>query len=376
MQAGRGPLSGISRIRKNVRTKRASSWDRTGGNKDYATVPAGATLVLADLQGPACITHIWLTLSAAQDPGHLRNVVLKMFWDDESDPSVLSPVGDFFGCCHGVYRNFVSLPLAAAPQDGRSLNSYFPMPFAKRGRVEILNESPTDIGIYYYIDYEIHAAWDVEQGYFHAHWQRENLTEGDGSLEGVNLDGQGNYLILDAQGQGHYVGCMLGVDSRSPFWYGEGDDMIFIDGEPFPPSLHGTGTEDYFCTAWCPREEYNAPYFGAIMVSNTEAGRQPWEKSAWGTNSWLGKYSMYRFHIEDPIVFHKSIRVSIEHGHANGLANDYTSVAYWYQSEPHRAFAALPVPAERQPLRCVSFNQIHEWKKAYDQLQQKKQERS
>jgi hypothetical protein len=137
------------------------------------------------------------------------------------------------------------------------------------------------------------------------------------------------------------VGCVLSVDNFNAFhqnhtWFGEGDDMIFIDGEQWPPSLHGTGTEDYFCEAWgFPSGEYSAPYTGVSVGRDTQ--------------NWSGKWSLYRFHIEDPVHFRKSIRVSIEHGHANDQGNDYSSVAYWYQTEPHRPFA--PLPANRVPPR-------------------------
>lgn len=147
-----------------------------------------------------------------------------------------------------------------------------------------------------------------------------------------NRSDRDNYVILEAEGDGVYVGCNLNVDvfeRQGNDWYGEGDDMIVIDGEPWPPRLHGTGTEDYFGTAFGPWHPYHAPYHGLTVYS--------------GDDSWpfRGKNSMYRFHIEDPIRFRKSIRVSIEHGEQNALSNDYSSTAYWYQHEPHRPFPPL-----------------------------------
>jgi hypothetical protein len=137
---------------------------------------------------------------------------------------------------------------------------------------------------------------------------------------------------LEATGRGHYVGCVLNIhnlrDTTEWNWYGEGDDMIFIDGEAWPPSLHGTGTEDYFNTAWCPTQTYHAPYHGITLP---------------GGDNWGGQISLYRFHIEDPVPFERSIRVSIEHGHANKRSDDYSSVAYWYQAEPHEPFDLAPV---------------------------------
>jgi hypothetical protein len=150
------------------------------------------------------------------------------------------------------------------------------------------------------------------------------------------LSGEGNYLILEARGRGHYVGCNLNIHNLRATeewnWYGEGDDMIYVDGEP-RPSLHGTGTEDYFNTAWSPTEAYSAPYHGIVMP---------------GGANWSGKVSLYRFHIEDPVCFRESIRVTIEHGHNNHRSDDISSTAYWYQAEPHEPFGLLPVE-ERLP---------------------------
>ena len=147
-------------------------------------------------------------------------------------------------------------------------------------------------------------------------------------------------MILEARGKGHFVGCHLDVDCyrRGKMdWYGEGDDMIVIDGEVWPPRLHGTGTEDYFNTAYCPSEEFCTPFHGITVNS----GNSEWR--------WKGKNSLYRYHIVDPIYFEKSICVSIEHGHANSQSNDYASTAYWYQSEPHAEFPGLLPAAMRLP---------------------------
>lgn len=154
-----------------------------------------------------------------------------------------------------------------------------------------------------------------------------------------NTTGDGNYVILEAHGKGHYVGCNLNIhnlrETREWNWYGEGDDMIFIDGEPWPPSLHGTGTEDYFNTAWCPQQEVCTPYHGIILG---------------GGPNWSGKISVYRYHIQDPVMFDESIKVTIEHGHNNHRSDDLSSTAYWYQSEPHLPFAPLPKVKDRMPL--------------------------
>jgi hypothetical protein len=304
----------------------------------------GASATLCDVRGAGCITHLWITVGPSEweaavtreQEQMLRRLVLSMHWDDSEHPSVLTPLGDFFGVGHSMTTNFVSLPLQMSPEDGRSLNCFFQMPFEQGARIELTSEMEReDVQLYYYVDYEAYDLLDQELGRFHACWRRENPTDGvtQGSEsnedflfhEGTNLDGEGNYVILEAEGRGHYVGCVLSVRNlreTSEFnWYGEGDDMIFIDGEPFPPALHGTGTEDYFNLAWCPTQSYAAPYHGLTLP---------------GAENWGGPVSMYRFHIEDPVMFTRSIRVGIEHGHANKRSDDLSSTAYWYQTLPHR----------------------------------------
>lgn len=341
-------LRDLPRLRRQ-RRGRASSWDRSGGNDDRVTMRPGQTALLADLEGPGAITHIWCTVALphqeppeAGEQDFLRRLVLRITWDDSEHPSVLVPLGDFFGVGHGRTTNFTSAPLQMSPEDGKGFNCWFAMPFARRARVEVVSElESSPVFLYYYVDYELHERAEEDLGYFHAQWRREDPTDGADErgasnreflLEGTNLDGEGNYTILEAEGHGHYVGCVLNIHNLRETgqwnWYGEGDDMIFIDGESFPPTLHGTGTEDYFNTAWCPTQAYNAPYHGITLP---------------GGPNWSGQVSMYRFHVEDPVVFQRSIRVTIEHGHANKRSDDVSSVAYWYQTLPHRPFTLPPV---------------------------------
>lgn len=362
------PMGELARVRR-VTTRRISSYDRTGGNDDRLHVQPGSTVVLGDIVGAGCINHIWCTMVCDQ-PDFLRRVVLKMRWDNEMDYSVEVPIGDFFGVGHAQTVNFVSMPLQMSPASGRSFNCFFPMPFGERALLELTSDCDVEVLFYYYIDYELHDHLDADMGRFHAQWHRQNPTDGisdeamdnrDWSFGGENTDGRENYVILEAEGAGHYVGCNLNIhnlrsrawpenlnwpvtpeelqtDAPGLFdafnWYGEGDDMIFIDGEEWPPSLHGTGTEDYFNTAWCPAVPYSAPYHGITLP---------------GGPNWSGKISLYRFHIEDPICFQQSIRVTIEHGHANRRSDDYSSTAYWYQLEPHKPFPKLPSVEARLP---------------------------
>ena len=395
------PLGELARIR-NVTTRRISSWDRTGGNMDFLVVKPGETATLADIDGAGCINHVWCT-HACDQSDYLRRIVLRARWDNEDGYSIEAPLGDFFGMGHAKMVDFAALPLQMSPSDGRSFNCWFPMPFGRRAEFFITNEADQPMNFYYYIDYELHDSIPDDMGRFHAQWRRENPTEGISDAElpaltestremmravpslfadapdevlsnlafefgGRNTDGAGNYVILEAEGTGHYVGCNFNVhnlrtdpslnwpedkewpitqsgssasnpEERLAFfsifnWYGEGDDMIFIDDEEWPPSLHGTGTEDYFNTAYCPAVKYDSPYHGLTLP---------------GGPNWSGKSSYYRFHIEDPIHFRKNIRVTIEHGHNNNRHDDISSTAYWYQLEPHKPFPPLPPVPERLP---------------------------
>lgn len=344
----------------NCKSKRISSYDKTGGNHDWLDLEPEETKTIAEINGSGIIRHIWCTTWVGDENWvaeeyHLRKLLLRMYWDDEVEPSVEVPLGDFFGIGHGISKDFSSAALSMSPADGRAFNCFFPMPFRKKARITIESKCINHANFYFYIDYEEYQQLpvDAEIGYFHAKWNREYNTNGWAPTEPgfldrekanvpeepkwlpaawlkKNTDGKDNYVILDAIGKGKYVGCNLNIDvfeRQANDWYGEGDDMIFIDGESWPPSLHGTGTEDYFNTAFCPTKEFCTPSHGLTVYSGEEAGF-----------TWGGKNSMYRLHINDPIHFEKSIKVTIEHGHANKLSNDYSSTAYWYQVEPHSPF--------------------------------------
>ena len=353
------PLSDLY-LPRMAKSKRISSYDVSGGNNDRISIEPGETAVLADIKGAGVIRHIWCTISHP-DPLYRRNLVLRMYWDGSDEPSVESPVGDFFGQGWSEHYLMWSLPIAASPAGGRGMNCYFPMPFAKGAKITVENQSKEACrAYYYYVDYEEHESMPSDLR-FHAWWNRE-ITEpmkGDENEWGTlrepdnNPTDAGNYLILDTEGRGHYVGVNYYVDSPGPMWYGEGDDMIVVDGAPWPPSAHGTGTEDYFNSSWCPKEIYQHPYFGYPRV-NDNIG-------------WLGRTHCYRFHIEDPVTFEKSLRISIEHGHANNLTLDLCTVAYWYQTLPHKPFPQLAAPEDRAPLPGIGVGDIHRWREAWRQ---------
>lgn len=338
-------------LARDGKRRRVSSYDRSGGNDDRLTIPAGEKRTIADISGCGIITHIWITVAdrtSGKGQNEMRKIVLRMYWDGEETPSVEAPLGDFFGMGHGKCKNFVSVPLQMSPEDGRGLNSWWPMPFRRRARIEVINECEDLIFFYYYIDYEERASLPEDALYFHAVWHRECPTKGreesefashnDWCFSGKNTTGEDNYVVLEAEGRGHYCGCNLNIhnlsDSALWNWPGEGDDMIFIDDEK-TPSLHGTGTEDYVNMAWCPQQEYSAPYHGIILG---------------GKDNWMGKITYYRYHIQDPVMFEKNIRVTIEHGHDNHRSDDWSSTAYWYQTEPHKPMPPLPPVKARLPL--------------------------
>jgi len=333
-------------------TKRVSSWDRRGMNRDYITMQPGEKQVLADLQGPGQINQLYCIIV---DPVALayRKMILRMYWDDEDEPSVEVPLGDFFCISNCTPRPVSSLLVTLNPGNkgkwcpsSYGMNVYFPMPFRKRALVELEyqtyeNRESYPLMFWYHVNYDLGPLAENATGRFHAQWRREKLTRAPQKTsknitlwDGVNLDGKENYRILEAEGKGQIVGLHLQIDNIAGGWYGEGDDMVFIDGETWPPSVHGTGTEEIFGGGACPCSEYSGPYAGYHLIEN---------------ENFLGKNGMYRWYILNPIRFRKSVNMSIEHGHANNFENDYSSVVYWYQTEPHKPFPKLPSTEDRMP---------------------------
>jgi len=323
--------------------KRASSYDRSGGNFDLRRLPAGETLTLLEDSGPGIITHIWITLTN-DSPDNLKALVLRMYWDGETSPSVEAPLGDFFGLGLGEYFLYNSIPLAVGPD--RALNCFFPMPFNKSARITLTNESNHQVhAVFFNVDYQAYPhALPADLLYFHAQYRQAAPAKGwtnqwkndDDPLadDKKNPNGEGNYLWMEARGRGHFVGVTMSVLQNQDDWWGEGDDMFFVDGAA-TPSINGTGSEDYFLGAFgFGRTAFSYDLFGAPVKGEPKAG---------------SRSSVYRFHLDSPIPFTKSLRATIEHGHANARSDDYFSVAYWYQSEPHIAFPPLPPLQERLP---------------------------
>jgi Protein of unknown function (DUF2961) len=334
--------------------KRASSFDRSGGNADYRQIPPGETLTLLDESGPANITHIWFTL-ADDESYHLKKIVLRIYWDGESTPSVETPLGDFFGLGLGEYFTYQSTPLAVSPN--RGLNSFFPMPFQNHARITVTNMGKEKVDAFYFnIDYQfLDKPLPAGTLYFHAQYHQLSPAKGlatpwkDNGDPAVNdrknLRGEDNFVWLEATGHGHYVGVTMSVLQNQDYWWGEGDDMFFVDGAA-DPVITGTGSEDYFLGAYdFGGHPFAYALFGAPVVGEEKAG---------------GRSSVYRFHLDSPIPFTKSFKATIEHGHANARSDNYFSVAYWYQTEPHAPFPALPSVEDRLPrLHPVPVQAIH-----------------
>jgi len=312
-------------LKDDGRTFQVSSHSPDGG--DAWPVPPGETLVLADLEGPAILQNMWFTCSGLVEPGekYLRHLILRMYWDDEDTPSVEAPFGDFFG--NGFSRRTPWMSQHLGVTSG-GFYSYFPMPFRKRARIEVENTLDRQLIIFFHFLGQRYKRLPKDALYFHAHWRRENPT----------IRGQ-RYTILDATGNGYFAGVnlfMQAYDKGDKWNFLEGDEHIFIDGEE-TASICGTGGEDYFQGGWYFIDgPFNGLYHGLILK---DAGKM--------------QAACYRFHLRDRVNFSESVRVEIEHGNRpqNAAKADFSSVAYWYQDEPHQAFPRLnpdrdPVPLE------------------------------
>jgi hypothetical protein len=306
----------------------------------------GETFEFFRAEGPGCIRHIWITTPPG-DPLMDRNVILRFYWEGQKDPSVEVPLSDFFGVAHGRRAPFSSRFVTMG--EGKGLNCYFPMPFAKEGRATVTNESERQLDMFFYqVDYTIGDEVSDETPRFHAQFRRDTRTT-------LGED----YVILDGvKGKGRFLGCVVGLRSLGPCWWGEGEVKIYLDGDDEYPTICGTGSEDYACSAWG-LGQFHAPDFGAPYVRDDLV-------------------SLYRWHALDPVYFHEDIRVAIQQlgggfmkefkdmGEkaekliAEGLvdlgkpisdaheflvferSDDMCSTAFWYQTLPAQPFPEFP----------------------------------
>ncbi len=300
-----------------------------GGRKGSPKIPniaAGQTETLMDVKGAGMIRHIWVTVSKRK-PQHLRNFILRMYWDGEEAPSVEVPFGDFFGTAHGQSPALTSAWTTATL--GRGYNCFFPMPFGNGARITLENAMEEGSGsVYFQIDYDVHESMPENVGRLHAQFRRQNPTV-------LKED----YVIVDnVCGPGMYVGTVIGVRALGPNWWGEGEVKCYMDGDTDYPTICGTGTEDYFCAAWG-MDLYQTPYHGCTLNLKNDFFKDP-------------LVSMYRWHVKDPIRFRESLKVTIQQigwreGGLYERSDDWCSVAYWYQVEPHNPFPELPDRAAR-----------------------------
>lgn len=292
----------------------------------YVRIKPGETFTLAEIQGSGAIQHIWMTPT-----GNWRFSILRMYWDGEQEPSVETPVGDFFGAGWGTYAQLTSLAVSINP--GSAFNCYWEMPFRRSAKITMTNIGDDPMVLYYQVDYTL---TDVPQdaAYFHAQFRRMNPVP----YKSV-------YTLLDGvKGWGHYVGTYMAWGSRSTGWWGEGEIKFYLDGDDKFPTICGTGTEDYFCGSYNfenrvtkQYQEFTTPYAGLHQVIRPD-----------GLYNSQQRFGMYRWHIMDPIRFEKDLRVTIQAlgwmsgGRYQPLQDDLASVAFWYQAEPHAPFPKLP----------------------------------
>lgn len=296
--------------------------------RPFVGLKAGDTLILADIQGPGTISHVFLTADVAE----YRRLVLRMYWDAEETPSVESPLGDFFAMGHDgePFHLVNSLPITVAPR--RGLNSYWPMPFRKHARITLTNDGALDVRVVAYnVTWHPHDV-PADAAYLHAQWRRSITSR----------ENPEHVILNDVTGRGHYVGTSLAWTAASAGWWGEGEVKFYIDGDDEFPSIAHNGTEDYFGGAWCfyrdfknPVEvPFSSPFLGLPLADNGGDGK-------------VRRFSMYRWHLADPIGFLQDIKVTVQ---ALGwypddtyqpLADDIASLAVWYQAEPHNDFPPM-----------------------------------
>ena len=295
-------------------------------------IKSKTTFTIAEINGSGSIQHIWMTPT-----GNWRYSILRFYWDDEKEPSVEVPVGDFFGMGWGKYSPLNSLAVSVNPDS--AFNCYWPMPFRKKCKITMENIGDRDMEVYYQVDY-IETEVPNDAAYFHAQFNRVN-----------RLPYKQDYTIVDnIKGKGHYVGTYMAYEVHDNGWWGEGEIKFFMDGDQKFPTICGTGTEDYFCGSYgfdtqkkvngvdvIEYTEFSTPYAGLHQVIKGD-----------GHERVMQRYGMYRWHVNDPIRFDKDLKITIQalgwrtDGRYLPLQDDIATVAYWYQAEPHNTFPKLP----------------------------------
>lgn len=290
----------------------------------FIRIKPGETFTMAEITGPGAIQHIWMTPT-----GNWRFSIVRIYWDDETEPSVECPVGDFFGMGWNEYSPLVSLPVCVNP--GSAFNCYWTMPFRKKCRITMENINDAEaMTLYYQIDYTLTEV-PADAGYFHAQFRRSNTNQS--SL----------FTIADGiKGKGQYVGVYLAWGVNNNGWWGEGEIKFYLDGDTKFPTICGTGTEDYFCGSYNfdrggKYTEFCTPYSGLPQVIRPDGAYKSQQR-----------FGLYRWHIMDPVRFESDLKVTIQDlgwrqgGRYLKQQSDIASTCFWYQSEPHAKFPKLP----------------------------------
>jgi hypothetical protein len=317
--------------KKDFSAGRASSTDPNGRNGDSRSINPGQSLTLMDVNGSGRITHIWFTI-ASPSPEHLRELVLRMTWDDAARPAVECPIGDFFAQGHGKYVEFQSAPVVVGARN--ALNCYWPMPFKKHAMLTVANEGARRVNNFYFnIDYRLEQDPQPDARYFHTQYRTWFPAPVGRPL-----------TICETKGAGHFVGTFISVMANSDGWWGEGNDYWYVDGSE-KPDISGTGSEDYFCGAWDFGRAFWDPYFGVPYYDNASKGGE--KRGILNT--------CYRWHIQDPVPFKQSLRFTLEHGRSGWdedrkpFPNHYTTVGFYYLDNPEGDGPAIPAFKDRIP---------------------------
>ena len=288
----------------------------------YLHIAPNEVVTIADIKGSGAIQHIWMTPS-----GNWRNLIIRMYWDGEKDPSVEAPMGDFFCMGHNKYAQVSSLPVCVNP--GQAFNCYWKMPFRKSAKITVENRGPKERNLYFQLDYVL-TEIDENEAYFHAQYRQSYPT--DGAIHTI-LDG--------VKGKGQYVGAYFAWRVNNTGWWGEGEVKFYIDGDTEYPTICGTGFEDYICGSYNfdvnkKYKPFTTPYTGMPQVIAPNGTYKP------------ASFGLYRWHIVDPIRFNSDLRITVQDlGWKKGWIylqqkSDISSVAFWYQTEPHAKFPPLP----------------------------------
>jgi hypothetical protein len=326
-EKGKGGMA-VPSEKDNLNTANASHAARDLGQgwkvNPFIIIKPGQTFTLAEIDGSGAIQHIWMTPT-----GNWKFSIIRIYWDDEKEPSVECPVGSFFAMGWNEYAPLNSLAVCVNP--GSAFNCYWPMPFRKKCRITMENVNDQDeMRLYYQIDYTLTDV-PADAAYFHAQYRRTNPNT------------TSDYTIVDnIKGKGHFVGVYLALGVNNNGWWGEGEIKFFIDGDSKFPTICGTGTEDYFCGSYNfdrngQYKEFCTPYAGLHQVIRPD-----------GTYKAQQRFGLYRWHIVDPVRFEKDLKITIQDlGWRHGgrylpQQSDISSVAFWYQTDPHTKFPQLP----------------------------------